>query len=61
MFLKDSDLIFEGRSTPGEFGHDLIGLGDQDGDGWNEIVVGAPDGGSERDGEALVSWSSGWP
>jgi hypothetical protein len=60
-FLRDAELIFEGRSRSGQFGIALAGLEDRDGDGRREFAIGAPDGGTTGGGELLVAWSSGWP
>lgn len=36
-----ADLAIEGYSSSGQFGHTLIGAGDLDGDGWDDLAVGA--------------------
>lgn len=46
-----SQLILKGRSTGGEFGFSVAGLGDSDMDGSNDLVVGAP---YENDGSGTV-------
>lgn len=45
-FSGESDLILRGKHDGGRFGHAVAALGDINGDGFNDVAVGAPYAGS---------------
>lgn len=45
-FLRSNELVLRGQTSAGRFGHAVASLGDTNGDGYNDVAVGAPYQGS---------------
>jgi hypothetical protein len=59
----DSDLMLVGEDDDDRFGSSVTGLGDQDGDGVDELVVGARDaenGDGDENGAAYIFYAGEW-
>ncbi|MBL7093765.1 FG-GAP repeat protein, partial [candidate division KSB1 bacterium] len=48
------EIALTGRYSPGSFGYCIAPLGDMNGDGFADIIVGAPTSGSERAGQVYI-------